>query len=109
MYTCPCCGYLTFDSGPGCFDICYVCDWQDDSAQLKWPMRAGGANKMSLVDAQKAFADGHQKATPQDPRDPDWRPFDPALDVAAVPDEHYWDLVVQSFDPSQKPYYWQKG
>lgn len=33
-YTCPCCGYKTFDiKPPGTVDICPVCYWQDDLHQ----------------------------------------------------------------------------
>ncbi|WP_343076170.1 CPCC family cysteine-rich protein [Natronoglycomyces albus] len=35
--------------------ICLVCWWQDDPVQLRWPTLRGGANKPSLVEAQKNY------------------------------------------------------
>ena len=33
---CPCCGYLVFDEPVGSFDICPICDWEDDDVQLRF-------------------------------------------------------------------------
>ena len=52
MYTCPCCGYKVFEEFPGSFDICPICYWEDDAVQLFFPMMSGGANKVSLIEAQ---------------------------------------------------------
>jgi hypothetical protein len=51
-YTCPCCGYRVFEQAPGSYDICHVCFWEDDPAQLLDPWYAGGANAPSLAEAQ---------------------------------------------------------
>lgn len=57
-YTCPCCGYKTFDlKPPGTFDICPVCYWQDDLIQYFDPDFEGGANVFSLRQSQEAFKD----------------------------------------------------
>jgi hypothetical protein len=55
-YPCPCCGYLTFGEPPGSYEICPVCFWEDDLIQLRWPTWFGGANKPSLVEAQRTYA-----------------------------------------------------
>jgi len=54
---CPCCGYLTLaDSRPGSFEICPVCFWEDDLVQFNDPKYEGGANRVSLLQAQENFA-----------------------------------------------------
>ncbi|MEK7528607.1 MAG: CPCC family cysteine-rich protein [Patescibacteria group bacterium] len=55
QYPCPCCGYLVFSKTPGSHEICPICFWEDDISQLRFPTIAGGANKFSLLDAQKNF------------------------------------------------------
>jgi hypothetical protein len=57
---CKCCGA---DSLPeteeiATFEICDVCQWQDDPVQNDKPDYPGGANQMSLNEARKAFAEG---------------------------------------------------
>lgn len=55
-YKCPCCGYYTFEERAGeSYDICPVCFWEDDPVQLNNPTLEGGANKVSLLQAQKNF------------------------------------------------------
>jgi hypothetical protein len=54
-FPCPCCGYLTFTDTPGSYEICHVCFWEDDPVQLLDPWYEGGANKVSLEQAQKNF------------------------------------------------------
>ncbi|WP_432278462.1 CPCC family cysteine-rich protein [Nocardia carnea] len=56
-YSCPCCGHHTFDEIPGSFAICSVCFWEDDRLQLRWPTISVGANRTSLVDAQRIYRD----------------------------------------------------
>jgi hypothetical protein len=93
-FPCPCCGYLT-SSSPGSFDICPICDWEDDLSQLRFPRMAGGANHPSLVEAQANFAAigasdprrvAHVRpAQAGDARDPLWRPVDPEVDSIEDP------------------------
>ncbi len=53
---CPCCGYYTFlEVDRGMFAICPVCFWEDDPEQEKDPNYAGGANRVSLIEARKNF------------------------------------------------------
>ncbi|MCI8630474.1 MAG: hydrolase [Firmicutes bacterium] len=55
-YQCPCCGYYTFDSEPnGNYDICPVCFWEDDPITIDDTTFVGGANRVSLQQAQLNF------------------------------------------------------
>ncbi len=55
-FGCPCCGYKTLDEAPpGTFCICPVCFWEDDSIQFADPTYSGGANSISLEEAQANF------------------------------------------------------
>jgi len=54
-YRCPCCGYFTLDDGPGRFDICPVCNWEDDAIQSDDPDYKGGANVESLNQAHENY------------------------------------------------------
>lgn len=55
-YSCPCCGNLTFTKEPGStHDICPVCYWEDDKLQLRDPEFAGGANRVSLLEARENY------------------------------------------------------
>ena len=91
---CPCCGHLVFDledGWPGSFAICPICFWEDDAVQFRWPDVEGGANAVSLIDAQRNFRDfgaceqrSRKHVRPpraDEPVDPAWRPIDPAVDV----------------------------
>ena len=56
-YPCPCCGYLTLGEKPTwTFLICEVCFWEDDPVQYRDPCYGGGANKVSLKEAQLNFS-----------------------------------------------------
>lgn len=56
MFACPCCGYLTLsESPPGTFEICPVCNWEDDDVQYNNIDIEGGANKESLKEARQNF------------------------------------------------------
>ncbi len=53
---CPCCGYLTLsDYSNGSYEICSVCNWEDDEIQHRDPRFAGGANVESLEQARERF------------------------------------------------------
>jgi hypothetical protein len=54
LHPCPCCGAGTI-SEPGTYEICGVCDWEDDPAQSKDPDLRGGANGASLNEARAAW------------------------------------------------------
>jgi hypothetical protein len=54
-YLCPCCENYTLDDGPGHFDICPVCYWEDDNVQRDDSIYEGGANDISLNEARKNY------------------------------------------------------
>ena len=81
-YTCPCCGYKTLQER-FLFDICDICYWEDDNVQAVNPDVEGGANVVSLRQAQKNFVrfgaceenmrNVVRKPTIYDERDTNWR------------------------------------
>lgn len=83
IFPCPCCGYLVFPAMAGSFDVCPICYWEDDDAQLLDPNHVGESNRISLIEAQnnfmekgwsdKRFAPQVSKPTPEDQRAPGWR------------------------------------
>lgn len=89
-YPCPCCGHLNLGEPPGSYEICVVCFWEDDAVQLRWPTYEGGANRPSLIDSQRAYAEQGameyrftgivRKPTAAEAREPSWRPIDPEQD-----------------------------
>jgi hypothetical protein len=56
LYPCPCCRELTV-ADPGGFEICRVCDWQDDgqSDQDADVVRGGPNGGLSLTEARERF------------------------------------------------------
>jgi len=59
MKECMVCHNFTLDED--ClFDICEVCNWENDEVQHKHPNWGGGANKMSLNEARKAWKEGRK-------------------------------------------------
>ena len=60
VFKCPVCGKYTFQSGPGSYEICPVCGWEDDKAQYKDPNLKGGANKLSLKEYKKQYEKNHE-------------------------------------------------
>lgn len=53
---CPVCGKATLEE----FEICPVCDWQNDRVQMEHPDMEGCANNMSLNQAKKAWVNGER-------------------------------------------------
>ena len=114
MYTCPICGYKTFSEPPGGYEICPVCGWEDDVAQLRF-VESIGANKVSLIEAQQNFkvvGTSDPAKAPRAPidtsifeRDPQWRPFDAIKDKIETPNP---DVDYGNTYPSESTtlYYW---
>jgi Cysteine-rich CPCC len=95
-FTCPCCGYKTFSHPPnGSFEICEVCFWEDEEAQLEDPDFRGGANKVSLRQGQMNFlAFGASEKQMiinvrppkvSEPKDQNWKPLDPVALIQDFP------------------------
>lgn len=51
---CPVCNKHDLEA----FDICPSCGWENDTVQLCDPDFSGGANRMSLNEAKKAYKEG---------------------------------------------------
>ncbi len=58
-HKCPVCGETVFDEY-GSFDMCDVCGWEDDPIQFQDHDYKGGANKMSVNEAKKAYKKGEE-------------------------------------------------
>lgn len=95
QYPCPCCGYVVFTWPPGMHGICPICLWEDDLAQLRFPLMPGAANVVSLVEGQKNYAAcgaAERRNVPYtrapiagERRDSQWRPVDPERDNVEQP------------------------
>lgn len=99
--TCPCCGYLTLVEGGGALEVCPICWWEDDDAQLGNPLLRDGANAVSLAEAQIYFMtsgvsdprfSAHVRPPDEDlAADPAWRPLDGPGDMqGSAIGEPYW-------------------
>jgi hypothetical protein len=80
---------LVFGESPGSFEICPICFWEDDIVQLAFPDCAGGANGISLLEAQQTFIlngvcearfRAHVRPPGPTDKDPHWRPLNPGRD-----------------------------
>ena len=56
-YKCPVCEKYEFEQEDN-FSIYHCCMWENDGLQNHNPDYAGGANKMSLNEARKAYKEG---------------------------------------------------
>lgn len=82
-FTCPCCGYKTLNERDN-WETCQVCKWMDDEIQSYEP-DIGGANKVTLREAQKNFKEigradrinYHSKGKPTSKyeKDDNWKPY----------------------------------
>lgn len=111
-FPCPCCGHLTLPQGPGDYELCPICFWEDDGGQLRYPLSPDGANGISLAEAQQVyrrlgamdqvFKRKVRKPRQDEPVDEGWRPFDPDLDwtVPALDDDR-WPVNTEAL------YYWR--
>lgn len=53
---CPCCKYDTFKKEERLnYSICPICFWEDDPMAFEDPEFVGGANRVSLIQAQKNY------------------------------------------------------
>jgi hypothetical protein len=78
---------LVFDEPVG-YEICPICNWEDDISQLRFPRLEGGANRVSLWEAQQNYArygvsdlrfrEQVRSPAPADRQDPGWRMLDEA-------------------------------
>lgn len=52
---CWCCQQGLVSGGEGSYDICDICDWEDDGVQAADPEYQGGANHQSLNEYYNQF------------------------------------------------------
>jgi hypothetical protein len=67
-----------FGEPPGSYEICHLCDWEDDHVQLRHPAMGGGANKLSLAAHQQSALQrfpAELLQSSQFVRAPGWRPL----------------------------------
>jgi hypothetical protein len=54
LFECPCCGSKTL-SEIEAYEVCDICNWEDDPVQRNDPDYEGGANDLSLNQARMAW------------------------------------------------------
>ena len=119
---CPSCGFVVFEEEPGCYELCPVCDWENDGVQYEDPNYRGGANEPSLVEEQvrsiRRFPYGTWTVE-RWRRDPWWRPL-MALEVRAgasavtppmltTPFVPYWRWSPLGVDTALTSHAWHDG
>lgn len=108
-FPCPACGFLTFAEGTGSYDICPICNWEDDGVQLNMPDLPGGANKYSLADAQARVIKKlptHIQTHGIYDRDPQWYPLTQE-DAYEMAQHHRKLLDAGDLTHLQQRYYWR--
>jgi len=109
-YPCPACGFEVFDDAPGSYDLCPICNWEDDGVQLRFPGMRGGANGDSLFEHQQKWLAAlplSMKESKGYRREEQWRPLTPAecQNMEGMPQSgrEYFD----SIDAVEPKYYWR--
>jgi hypothetical protein len=84
-----------FTRQPGNHERCQICLWEDDLAQLRFPLMPGSSNGVSLADAQHNYAEFGaaerrntrfcRKPLDAEIRDDAWRPLDVGRDNVEEP------------------------
>jgi hypothetical protein len=110
-FPCPACGFLTFSEPPGSYEICEICGWEDDHVQLAHPRMQGGANRESLVEAQREAIDRFpldRQSIDRHRRDPEWRPL--TSEEAAVSENAPRSATdyFHAATAEEPTYYWRK-
>jgi hypothetical protein len=60
LYNCPCCGNQVFED-IGEFEICHICNWEDDPLQREDPNDDMGANTLSLNQFREKWQSENKK------------------------------------------------
>jgi hypothetical protein len=116
-FPCPCCGHLVFDREPGFHQVCPICLWEDELAQLRFPMMPGISNTVSLVDAQvnyqrigvaerKNQGQGRAALDGEDVEE-GWRPIDPQIDNLERPTSGEDYATSYPWSNTTVLYYWR--
>jgi hypothetical protein len=116
-FPCPCCGHLVFDQQPGSSQRCPICQWEDDLAQLRFPRLAGSGNPLSLEEAQHNYTEfgassrrllaDTREPFEEEPREPGWRPLDPARDNIEEPRRGVNYADSYPLEDTTTLYYWR--
>ena len=116
-YPCPCCGYKVHIWPPGYHQVCPICLWEDDLAQLRFVDMPGSSNQVSLIRGQENFIDigsaEKRKAAqarspyPGELRDDHWRVVNPEVDNIEQP--HAGEDYATSYPQDATVlYYWRE-
>lgn len=109
-HPCPACGFLTFVEPPGSYEICVVCNWENDHVQLRYPLLETGPNANSLVDTQnwvlKHFPLSMTSAG-RYRRDPGWRPLS-EIEIRALRKRSRPVDYFEAAAGDSPPYYWRQ-
>lgn len=116
-YPCPCCGYLVFTQQPGSYQTCPICLWQDNLAQLRFPLMPNVANNVSLQRAQSNFARygaAEKRNAPlgraafeDEQREASWRALDAARDNIEEPQRGIDYADTYPIKDTTVLYYWR--
>lgn len=116
-FPCPCCGYRVFDYQPGFNHVCPICYWEDSLDQLRFANMPGSANPVSLVEAQRNYVEfgasvrrhrcSVRAPLAEEPRDPQWRPIDPAHDNLEEPQRGIRYADSYPYADTTVLYYWR--
>ena len=111
MTTCAACGFKTRSEELfGTYEICPVCDWEDDGVQLANPACEGGANRESLIQYQLKWLQKYPMAIKQVDefdRDSRWRPLN-AGEITIAENECQQQYWLNSAILHLSEAYWQK-
>ncbi|WP_082450645.1 CPCC family cysteine-rich protein [Microbacterium sp. Leaf203] len=113
LFPCVCCGYVTLSQRNDSYEICSICFWEDEKTALRWPRDpSGGANHVSLKQAQRNFAtfrasERRVRQLVRPPgngtlREPGFRPLDPRRDRV----ERQWERPWRDWPQHIDAFYW---
>ena len=114
-YTCPCCGYKTFNRADSRWDICEICFWQNDT---DLPFEPSGANQgMNLAQVQQNFISfgacdkpnlkNVRLPFPDEIKDDNWQPFSKKMgEILRGIAKYTFLLNEMDFTEEQKRYNW---
>lgn len=107
---CPACGFLTIgEEFYGTYEICPICDWEDDPGQLANPACGGGANTQSLIRVQSIATSEHSltETAAGFYRGSSWRPLSASeCEVAEVEKQTKPWMHKAVYEPSDA--YWNR-
>jgi len=116
-FPCPCCGHLVHEHEPGFHQTCPICGWEDDLAQLRFPLMPGSSNTVSLFEAQRNYERygaserrslGRTRAPEGgEGRDPGWRPLDVERDNCEQPSRGTGYADSYPWPDTTVLYYWR--